>query len=530
MRVSLRILATLALSFVMLSGSGLAPFGGAAYANSKYAAYVVHAHSGDVLFDRYSNYRRYPASLTKMMTLYLLFDEIEAGRLSLDSKLKVSAQAAAQPPSKLGVRKGTTIDVETAIEALVVKSANDVAVVVAESISGSEWRFARKMTQKARALGMSRTTFRNASGLPNSKQVTTARDMARLAQRLMRDHPEYWSYFGAKQFTWNGRTYRTHNALVRSFSGADGLKTGYTRRSGYNLATSVKRDGHHLIGIVLGGRSGRTRDAHMRKILTDGFAAIKQKPTLIASLHRTKPAPRLKPSLHGEQLMAHAAPTVSGSDPLKQQIIAAASALGPSSDAQEHGFAPSLAPHNAQSIIASVAEDVSSGDADANASDIFSDDTISALIATMDPDAVDQDTLTALAAKITPETGVSGDARGEEFNAFERERLAALGVTDDAIVGQGDVEPELTWSVQIGAYSSKTMAQNELETAALVGGLAERARTVQPMSGPGGRTLYRARFTAMSESEAAEICSLLRKRELSCFTVHDFTPERPEAS
>lgn len=518
MRCVVRILCSFVLAIGLLSG-----FNGAAHANSKYAAYVVHAHSGDVLFDRYSTQRRYPASLTKMMTLYLLFDEIEAGRLSLDSKLKVSAQAAAQPPSKLGVRKGSTIDVETAIEALVVKSANDVAVVVAEAISGSEWRFARKMTQKARALGMRRTTFRNASGLPNSKQVTTARDMARLAQSLMGNHPEYWHYFSTKQFAYKGRTYRTHNALVRSFPGADGLKTGYTRRSGYNLATSVKRDGHHLIGIVLGGRSGRTRDAHMRKILTQSFAGIRQKPTLIASLHRTKPAPRLKPTLSGPQRIAKAAPTVSGSDPLKQQILAAAATLGPSSENEEDLFSPSLAPDKAQTILdtANQAKTVDRG---------FADDTISALIATMDPDSIGASEIEALSAKANDSSGATDDSRGEEFNAFERERLAALGISEDGLIGQGDVEPALAWSIQIGAYSTKTMAQNELETAALVGELPSRERSVQPMLGPNGQTIYRARFTAMSESEATEICAMLRKRDLSCFTVHDFTPAAPEGS
>ncbi|MCK5749601.1 MAG: D-alanyl-D-alanine carboxypeptidase, partial [Oricola sp.] len=163
-----------------------------ASANSKYAAYVIHADSGDVFFDRYSSGQRYPASLTKMMTLYLLFEELEAGRMTLDGKIDVSAHSAGQPPSKLGLTSGTTIDVETAINALVVKSANDVAAAVAEEISGSEWRFAQKMTDKARELGMRSTTFRNASGLPNSKQVTTARDMAVLGRRLIQDFPQYF--------------------------------------------------------------------------------------------------------------------------------------------------------------------------------------------------------------------------------------------------------------------------------------------------------------------------------------------------
>ena len=181
---------------IALMGALSAP----ASANSKYAALVVHADSGDVLFNRYSTSRRYPASLTKMMTLYLLFEAMEAGELSADSKLKVSARAAGQPPSKLGVKSGSTIDVDTAIRALVVKSANDVAVVVSENLGGSEWRFAKTMTSKARKLGMSRTTFRNASGLPNSKQITTAKDMSILGRRLVQDFPQYFHYFSIKRF------------------------------------------------------------------------------------------------------------------------------------------------------------------------------------------------------------------------------------------------------------------------------------------------------------------------------------------
>ncbi|MEM9168516.1 MAG: D-alanyl-D-alanine carboxypeptidase family protein [Pseudomonadota bacterium] len=422
-----------------------------AAANSKYAAFVMHAHSGDILFDRYSNARRHPASLTKMMTLYMLFEELEAGRLTLNSKLKVSPRAAGQPPSKLGVRSGGTITVETAIKALVVKSANDVAVVVAEAIAGSEWRFATKMTQKARAIGMRRTTFRNASGLPNRKQVTTARDMARLAQRLMGDHRRYWSYFSTKSFTYNGRTYRTHNSLVRSFAGADGVKTGYTRSSGYNLTTSAKRDGHHLIGVVLGGRSSRTRDAHMRKILSSAFGKIKANPTQIAALHRKTPSPRVKPT-GSTTLIAEAATDLSPR--VKPTLLAAAPASA--------------------------------------------------------------DTLGALIAANGASTG--SDVSLEELNASELGRLAAFVAGDEGL-GQGDVEPDLFWDVQIGAYASKAFAQKELEAAALAAGLTDRQRSVSPFTAKTGATLHRARFSKFSEAEAEEACEALKKRAIACFAI-----------
>ncbi|MEQ1931368.1 MAG: D-alanyl-D-alanine carboxypeptidase family protein, partial [Parvularculaceae bacterium] len=290
---------------------------------NKYAAYVVEADTGDVLFQRYADDKRHPASLTKMMTLYLLFEELEAGRLTLASELSVSAQAAGQSPSKLGLTSGSTIDVETAIEALVVKSANDAAVVVAESISGAEWKFAQKMTEKAHALGMSRTTFKNASGLPNSRQITTARDLATLGRRLASDFPQYYRYFATDSFAWNGRTYRTHNMVTENYPGAEGLKTGYTRISGFNLATSATRDGHRLIGVVLGGKSVRSRDAHMRELLDGAYAAIAGNPSLIASLP-THPTPRLKPTLLAKLEAVRAVPTIAENDAIRQTLIAAA--------------------------------------------------------------------------------------------------------------------------------------------------------------------------------------------------------------
>ena len=277
---------------LVLCGLSHAP---SASANSKYAALVVHADTGDVLFDRYADDRRYPASLTKMMTVYLLFEALEEGALTLDTEMTVSKRASQQPASKLGLRRGSTITVADAIDALVIKSANDVATVVAEALGGTETRFARQMTKKARALGMKRTTFRNASGLPNTKQVTTARDMAILSRRVIQDFPDRYETFRKTAFTWNGRTYRSHNKVMLTLEGADGLKTGYTRASGYNLATTIERGDHRLIGIVLGGRSGATRDRHMRNILNAAYIDIRRKPSLLNPILADDPAPRLKP-------------------------------------------------------------------------------------------------------------------------------------------------------------------------------------------------------------------------------------------
>jgi D-alanyl-D-alanine carboxypeptidase len=457
----------LGLVFVTLNFGLTAP--AQAAGNSKYAAIVVHADSGDVLFNRYADARRFPASLTKMMTLYLLYEELEAGRLTLASDLDVSAQAAGQPPSKLGLTAGSTIDVDTAIKALVVKSANDVAVVVAEAISGTEWRFAQKMTEKARELGMSKTTFRNASGLPNSKQVTTARDLATLGAHLAHDFPQYFDYFSTKSFVWNGKTHLTHNSVVRTFEGADGLKTGYTRVSGFNLATSVNREGERLIGVVLGGRSVRTRDAHMKLILTEAYAQLKSNPTLIASLHRETPSPRLKPTLVAQLEREQMTPTVGGSDAVREEIAIAAA-----------GFAPLGAPTAIES------------------------DAIGALIASASSDP---------------------DDLPDDLNEFQRAKLASL-TPFEGNIGEGDTESQGGWSVQIGAFSTRSLAEQELESAAAAGALRDRPRTVQPMLDSAGREIYRARFTAMTSSEAAQVCDTLRTRsKISCFLISE-----PQAS
>jgi D-alanyl-D-alanine carboxypeptidase len=238
---------------------------------AKSASIVVDAETGAVLYESNSRAQTYPASLTKMMTLYLLFEAIESKRYGLDDDLPVSQQAANQPPTDLRLQAGATITVRKAIQALIVQSANDVAVTVAEAIGGSEDKFARQMTKTAKTLGMKQTVFKNASGLPNSGQLTTARDMAILARALMSRFPDYYEFFNTQSFRYNGRTYQTHNRVLKNYPGADGLKTGYTRASGYNLATSVERNGHRLIGIVLGGKSARGRDAQMMALLDEGF-------------------------------------------------------------------------------------------------------------------------------------------------------------------------------------------------------------------------------------------------------------------
>jgi D-alanyl-D-alanine carboxypeptidase len=235
--------------------------------SGKYAAIVVDGNSGSVLYEVDSNAQRYPASLTKMMTLYLLFEAMQQGRVTTATEIPVSDYAARRPPTKIGFRPGDTIDVDSAIRALVTKSANDVAVAVGEYLGGSEEQFAAMMTAKARSLGMRNTTFRNASGLPDVDQRTTARDMALLGMSLRKRFPAQFVYFSAQNFTFRGRTIRGHNDLLARVDGVDGIKTGYVRASGFNIVTSVSRDGRKLIVVVMGGNTARQRNAHVEELI-----------------------------------------------------------------------------------------------------------------------------------------------------------------------------------------------------------------------------------------------------------------------
>lgn len=240
----------------------------------RFAAVVIDADSGRQLYERMSTETRYPASLTKMMTLYLLFEALQKGELSLSSEMTASAYASTQEKTRLDLEAGESITVEDAIKALVVRSANDVAVVVAEHLGGNEYQFAARMTERARQMGMNHTTFVNASGLPDTRQRSTAADLVILSRRLIADFPQFYPYFRAQSFTWDGRSFEGHNNLMKFFDGADGLKTGYTRMSGYNLASSATRQGRRLIAVVMGGRSARHRDIQTAELLESEFTKL----------------------------------------------------------------------------------------------------------------------------------------------------------------------------------------------------------------------------------------------------------------
>jgi len=251
-----------------------------------FSSIIVDGNSGATLSANNPDASRHPASLTKIMTLYLLFERLDAGKMKLDSEMNVSEHASEQAPTKLGLRPGQTIAVEDAIKGLVTRSANDAAVVIAEAIAGDEGDFAKLMTRKARALGMTKTVYRNASGLPDDEQVTTARDQSTLGRAIQDRFPRYYRYFSTTAFNYHGHSIRNHNRLLGNVEGVDGIKTGYTRASGFNLVTSMRRGNRHLVGVVMGGRSGGSRDAIMRGLLAENLEKAATKRTVAAIAER----------------------------------------------------------------------------------------------------------------------------------------------------------------------------------------------------------------------------------------------------
>lgn len=257
----LRLLALVTLAFAIAFSAG-------ATQAADYAGIVIDAKTGKTLYAHEADALRYPASLTKMMTLYLTFEAIQSGKIKLSSRIPVSANAAKEPPTKLGLKPGQTIAVEDAILSLITESANDVATALGEYLGGSESKFASMMTAKARVLGMSHTTYRNAHGLPNSAQQTTARDQARLGIALREHFPREYRYFSTRSFTYANRKHGNHNRLLGKVRGVDGIKTGYTRASGFNLVTSVLDRDRSIVAVVMGGRTGASRNAQMKDLIS----------------------------------------------------------------------------------------------------------------------------------------------------------------------------------------------------------------------------------------------------------------------
>lgn len=500
--------------------------------NPKYASIVIDASTGAILSERYPDKVVHPASLTKVMTLLLLFEALENGNVRLNDKILISANAANEQPSKLGLGAGASIRVEDAILAVVTKSANDIATAIGEHLAGSESRFALRMTRRAHDIGMNRTTFKNAHGLHNPLQVTSARDMATLARYILVRYPNYYRYFGTKQFTYRGKTYTNHNRLMQSYPGMDGFKTGFINASGFNLIASSKQNGKRIIGVVFGGRSWKSRNDHMAGLLNTGFAklpevrmAAKAPAPRVVAAAKPMPMPAVKPVYretngaqgtgtlqlppsHMAQNSGQPHALVQGiapQAPPQGQDYASLSAL--SSDQQRRVVIPAPAIPAPQPDVAEQAA--------ANARAAVNRGDYSELTGEGDYDS-------ATARRV--ETGLLAAAvyKGEHERARQIQSASAAAANAapvPPVPPQGTtgylpaaLPPETLpasdlWSVQIGAYTSRVATDDALRLAhsKLPPMLTHASPIVVPLKTAQG-ILFRARLGGFSKAEADSAC------------------------
>ncbi|GGB29620.1 hypothetical protein GCM10011505_08710 [Tistrella bauzanensis] len=492
-QVSLARLPLIRLALVLLVAV-MAATGFARDAAAGYAALVVEADTGRVLYSKNGDVRNYPASLTKMMTLYMTFEAIKARKFSMDTALPVSARAAGMAPTKLGLRAGQTIKVKDAIYGLITKSANDAAVVLAEAISGSEIAFARAMTARARKLGMEKTTFQNANGLPNRHQLSTARDMATLAVRLMNDFPREYALFSTKSYNYKGQELRNHNRLLSSYTGTDGIKTGYTRASGFNIVVSAVRGDRRLIGVIFGGSTSRERDKAVAALLDKSFTRLASETP--AERQRAIASARARGELQIARLERDL-------DDIGGSGIQVASITDAQVAAAERDMTGAAA-------IAAVDED----DAE------FAEATQVAAAAAPTPA---QAPATQLAV-VAPVAADTTNARAADVRTGPVPQPVAQGDTQYAAVAPKPrvFDAQGRWGIQFGAFGRVDAAQGlvgraqDLLPAELRGG-AETA--VEPHS-IGGRYIYRARMMGFEgERPARQACALLDKRGIACILV-----------
>jgi D-alanyl-D-alanine carboxypeptidase len=515
---------------------------------AKDAALIVDGSTGRVVYARNADLERHPASLTKMMTLYLLFDALKQGKVSMTTPLHVSYHAAAQKPTNLHLAAGDQIPVETAIRAIVVRSANDVAVAIAEGIGGTESHFAELMTEKARELGMRSTYYHNASGLPDSLQITTASDLAVLARRLAYDFPQYFHFFATPSFYFRGINYPTHDNLIGRYDGADGIKTGYTGMSGFNLVSSVVRRGAHVIGVVMGGRTAHSRDREMVGLLDWTFGQISRNPSLVA--HTQLPWLAVAQNTAVSPITINAA-AQSPSPPL---VTPTTTTTG----------APALAMAAPQPTLPFASDDeetaearTSEGNADlapqaAPAADMKplaapkpGATPTAPLIATSKPSTAAPVPQPAIPTAVKPPAPVKV---AQLIKPRHKPALAEPQAQPPVLVasnlpvprlrpsnpvletGEGDIGddrggsasvamPSNAWMIQIGAFPTQPLARAQLAAYAQksMDVLGQAARVVLPLQSVDGHVVYRARFGPFPEREAREVCSRLTQRGQTCF-------------
>ena len=463
------------------------------------ASIVVDAKTGKVLSADNPDAIRHPASITKVMTLYLLFEQLEAGKVRLNTPFTVSAHAARQSPSKLGLPPGQTIEVEDAILALVTKSANDIAVVVAENLAGSEDEFAERMTRKARQLGMSRTVYRNASGLPDPEQVTTARDLSLLGRAIQDRFPKYYTYFNTRVFNYAGSSMRNHNRLLGRIEGVDGIKTGFIGASGFNILTNDKTDSRHVVAVVLGGRSAASRDNTMAELIGDNlpraYAGARIAPPVGEGSSReimvadASPAATIPVQSAPVETVAEAPPPPPVRKPLdlttlRPVVASAAGASGtttPSSGVRWQKGAQPL-PLNAQ-----------------------------AFAALQEADEISEREKLALAAKIEARLPAAPPTQTGAIKTASIEKPAAA----EPAAKPAATQTASGWVIQLGATDDEEKAQAVLDRA---GKILPKASPFTEKVTVRGNTLYRARFSGFDESaEAQNACKALKKSGFSCF-------------
>lgn len=476
----------------------------------RYSAIVVDANSSAVLRQANADSLRHPASLTKIMTLYLLFERLEAGKLKLNSPLTVSEEAASQSPTKLGLNPGATIAVEDAIKAVVTKSANDIAVVIAEALAGAEDEFARQMTRKARALGMNQTVYRNASGLPDTNQVTTARDQARLGMLIQERFPRYYRYFSTASFTFRGDTMRNHNHLLGRVTGLDGIKTGYTHASGYNLVTSVHRGARHIVAVVMGGDTAGQRDAHMRDLIERHIveASIKRPDVQVAQIAPAAPTPAATPIAKPEAQEAMQAHAEGRREPQARSEAIAAPRLSPRIVIVPVVPSPSdrAAPVTPPATAASAAP--------INPTPVKTVPIRAAAIPLPNLNSyAPAPELGSVALESTPLQGPA-DGRTDEPET----QLTASGVISGPPVELA--QRRSGWSVQVGAFDQEDEARQRLSLARhKAAQLLASADEYTERTNKGDKTLYRARFSGFDRTQADTICKILHRSDVACIAI-----------
>jgi len=500
-----------------------------------HASIVVDAKTGKVLGESNADKLRHPASLTKIMTLYLLFEQIEAGRLKLDSKIPVSAHAADAAPTKLGLDAGEKIEVEDAIKAVVTRSANDIAIAIGEAVAGSEEAFAARMTKKAHALGMKNTVFTNASGLPDKRQVTTARDLSILGRAIQDRFPKLYRFFSIRNFIWRGTQIANHNHLLGT-DGVDGIKTGYTRASGFNLVTSVKRDNRYIVAVVLGGRSARARDAHMRELIGSymprAYAGARTAPMIAEAQEENSAAPKFTAKL-ARAPMPRPAPTEGSRDPIRPLPVRTVQ-LGKNNAEQQLVEVPNSGTLGTLTI--SPFGDVNAGPPQSLQVAAYSDSRNAGAPAAFT--AIDQN---RHADAAQPAPALTPAPAAAEATKSAPERVAAATMASLSLVAPAEAAPAKQealaqkpvlhaalarqipegWQIQIGAYTGESEAQTRLQAARTkLGGLLAKATSFTEKTIKGSVEYVRARFAGFqSEADAKKACDALKRNDFQCITV-----------